>query len=86
MDSGIRQDLHRGSSVEVALGETMAYYGSGLPLVAQGTVPMPFSNLQAAILAIVVIAVLAFAAWAIHDKSRTGDSLLPDFVHGAARQ
>lgn len=47
---------------------------------------MPFSNLQAAILAIVVIAVLAFAAWAIHDKSRTGDSLLPDFVHGAARQ
>ncbi len=51
-----------------------------------GAVPMPFSNLQAGILAVVVIAVLAFAAWAIRDKSRTGDSLLPDFVHGAARQ
>ncbi len=47
---------------------------------------MPFSNLQAGILAVIVIAVLAFAAWAILDKSRTSDSLLPDFVHGAARQ
>lgn len=63
----------------------MAYYGLDATGGA-GTVPMPFSNLQAAILAVIVVAVLAFAAWAIHDKSRTADSLLPDFILGAARQ
>lgn len=47
---------------------------------------MPFSNLQAAILAVIVVVTLAFAAWAILDKSRTTDTQLPDFVHGATRQ
>lgn len=47
---------------------------------------MQLSNLQTAILSIIVIAVLVFAGWAIRDKSRRGATVLPEFVQGARPQ
>ncbi len=43
---------------------------------------MQLSNLQAAVLAVIVVVVLALAGWAILDKSRGGATLLPDYVQG----
>lgn len=44
---------------------------------------MSLSNLQAAILAIIVIVLLAVMGWTIHEKSKTGESMLPEFIQRA---
>jgi len=44
---------------------------------------MSLSNLQAAILAAIVIVLLLGMGWTIREKSKTGESLLPQFIQRA---
>jgi hypothetical protein len=47
---------------------------------------MQLSNLQAAILAIVMIAFLAFVGWTIREKSKPHSDFLPEFIQGATKR
>jgi hypothetical protein len=59
------------------------YYRSELPLAVRRSRPMSLSNLQAAILAIIVIVLLVTMGWTIREKSKTGESMLPEFIQRA---
>ncbi len=47
---------------------------------------MQLSNLQAAILAAVMIGFLAFVGWTIREKSRPHTGFLPEFIHGVNKR